>query len=390
MDIVKLQYVQIDLIGIVLILIMLFYTIFGAQYFGRKEQRIFIRLLICNMVILICDITSYMINGYNQPYHVVTSHIACIIYFILHSYFGYLWMMYSIYTLYPEFIINNKQKTLILIPCFIAAFLVVTSPWTHMIYSLNENNIYARGEYLWIVVCIPYLYWLISAILIFKEIFKPSKIREASVYFTLVVFPIPTYIGNVIQIKNYGSTLIWVCSTISLLILFINLQNYQVSRDLLTELFNRRQASKQIRREMKQRLRYNYKLFGMIVDLDRFKFINDTYGHIIGDQALRETSNILRKSFRPKDFISRFGGDEFFILGHIKDENELKELISKMDQNTQCYNRQCKYDYTISFSIGYVIYNRDDECSGDDLIINADKNMYKVKRVKHIKEMIIS
>lgn len=126
--------------------------------------------------------------------------------------------------------------------------------------------------------------------------------------------------------------MVWVCAALSLLVLFINLQNYQLSHDVLTGLFNRRQTNKQIRWEIRHLADAEHLLCAMMLDVDRFKSINDRFGHLAGDQALREIAETVKASCRECDFVARLGGDEFFILSHVKSREECSALGAQDSQ----------------------------------------------------------
>ena len=149
--------------------------------------------------------------------------------------------------------------------------------------------------------------------------------------------------------------------------------------DILTELPNRRKLIIDFNREIKKTNRFNRKIALYFLDLDRFKNVNDTYGHEIGDQLLKYVSENILKLLRENEYVYRIGGDEFCIL--IPEFNQKKELdilaqrllkmISLID-----FIGTSKID--ISCSIGISIFP-DDGNTLDELISEADKAMYVIK-----------
>jgi diguanylate cyclase (GGDEF) domain len=85
-------------------------------------------------------------------------------------------------------------------------------------------------------------------------------------------------------------------------------------RDYLTDLYNRRALMEKLDFEIKRRNRTKNPLSVVMLDLDHFKQVNDTYGHQVGDQVLIQVADLLRKSVREIDIVGRYGGEEFF--GH--------------------------------------------------------------------------
>ena len=93
-----------------------------------------------------------------------------------------------------------------------------------------------------------------------------------------------------------------------------NILEYQASHDKLTGLFNRNKFDEIFAKEIKRTKRYKNELSVIIFDIDNFKMVNDTYGHQIGDEVLKEISKIALDNVREQDITTRWGGEEFFIL----------------------------------------------------------------------------
>lgn len=120
----------------------------------------------------------------------------------------------------------------------------------------------------------------------------------------------------------------------------------------------------------------------LLIDIDNFKNINDTYGHKTGDDVLVEVANILTKCTRKSDVVSRFGGDEFLVLlSDIKDFNDCKVIISRILNETHTIISAGE-EINVSLSIGASLYPYDGDTIRD-LMIKADEAMYKAKSAKH-------
>ena len=226
------------------------------------------------------------------------------------------------------------------------------------------------------------LYWVASSIVIIKDTAQQDKARERVVYIIMLLFPVPTLIGNLLQMRFLGMTIVWICSALSLQMIFVNMQNNQLSRDMLTGLYNRRRTNQQIEWELSKLNDAKYKLFFIMIDVDKFKKINDEFGHLVGDQALIDVSNILRRSFKKRDFIGRFGGDEFIVIGRVKKESDINMLLEKMNTVIDEENKKEK-EYKLSLSVGFKIYGKGEKLTIDDVISSADKEMYEIKKTRH-------
>ncbi len=89
---------------------------------------------------------------------------------------------------------------------------------------------------------------------------------------------------------------------------------YQATHDPLTGLYNRRFIMDQLHRELSQAIRYGFECSLVLMDLDHFKRVNDTYGHVVGDVVLKQVAHDLKRSVRTADVVGRWGGEEFIVL----------------------------------------------------------------------------
>jgi len=149
--------------------------------------------------------------------------------------------------------------------------------------------------------------------------------------------------------------------------------------DQLTKIPNRYLLLERIAHLCAQHTRNEIKFALLYIDLDKFKTINDTKGHLLGDKILTETALRLSQSIRQSDTIARIGGDEFVvILEGLHEENVITNLADKL---IQILNKDFIIDneiFNISCSIGIAIHPNDGNNS-DTLLMAADKAMYKAK-----------
>ncbi len=118
----------------------------------------------------------------------------------------------------------------------------------------------------------------------------------------------------------------------------------------------------------------------VFMDLDRFKPINDNFGHAEGDRALIAFADQIKKVFRSSDVIARFGGDEFVVLLTNTTQAQANAIIEKFAQSLDTYNIEAKRGYDIEFSYGVVEYKPGQHASVDDLLADGDALMYEVKK----------
>lgn len=152
------------------------------------------------------------------------------------------------------------------------------------------------------------------------------------------------------------------------------------STDALTGLLNRTATLSRTRDAISSAERRTTRVALLYVDIDRFKWVNDTHGHSVGDAVLHEIGKRIKLSLRPYDVAGRIGGDEFaVIISDFANEDELAEislrLIASISRPLSVENE----DVTVSATVGVAVFPNDSATS-DELIRHADSAMYAAKR----------
>lgn len=150
--------------------------------------------------------------------------------------------------------------------------------------------------------------------------------------------------------------------------------------DDLTGLYNRRGFSVLAEHQLKMAERGKRRMVLLFADLDGMKHINDTFGHSEGDRALIETADILEETFRESDIVARIGGDEFVVLAIETNGSPAEGLVTRLRENLEALNAQADRRYELSLSVGLAHYDPEDPCSLEDLLTQADREMYEQKQ----------
>lgn len=155
---------------------------------------------------------------------------------------------------------------------------------------------------------------------------------------------------------------------------------YQADYDVLTDLYNRNSSTKYVPGFFEDARRKNYKLGVMILDINKFKSINDTYGHSIGDLVIQDFGIKLKALSINSEQVFRIGGDEFMIIySNIDSEESLKKIKDEIKESLNYVLSIDDLTIKISTSIGYAIFPDHAE-SALEVINLADKNMYLDKQ----------
>lgn len=149
-------------------------------------------------------------------------------------------------------------------------------------------------------------------------------------------------------------------------------------RDDLTGVFNRRKMIEILRREKALADRSGTAFSICLFDLDYFKHVNDTYGHLVGDEVLRTLTKEVQKELRASDSISRYGGEEFVVILSNTDLDGSLEYAERIRKRTEEIVHPELHDHrNVTISIGVVSYTSDE--SIESLLARADKALYAAK-----------
>jgi diguanylate cyclase (GGDEF)-like protein len=151
--------------------------------------------------------------------------------------------------------------------------------------------------------------------------------------------------------------------------------------DALTGLLNRYGLQHILAREHAEARRYNRPLSCLMIDLDKFKTINDTYGHTVGDLALQQVAGILKEAVRASDTVFRYGGEEFLVLLPETDLEGASALAEKIRATAaiESFGDREQQSFKLTLSVGASSLCAGE--SGNDMIARADMALYHAKEL---------
>lgn len=368
-----------DIICLAIVIIMYIYSRLNRKV--NLEQSVFDTILILCMIMLFVDSGLWLLDGGEFTGVYTLLHVLSVIFYLDMIFTGTLWLIYC------DCILLEIEKlylrhVLYLIPSVCAVVLVAVNFNSKFMYYYDEQNFYHRGPYYFLFTFILMLYIVVSVFFVIGSGRKKTWVQRHDAY-SLLLFTLPPIVGMIVQSIFYGLTFPMTL-TVSMLIIYSQRQAELITLDHLTGINNRRVFERYLTQKIFSSPKSSM-LFVLMLDMDNFKCINDSFGHSAGDEALAKTADILRNTCSSGDCIARMGGDEFVIAGIRNTYSEVDELVKKINQfvdGENNKNQKTVRNYRISVSIGYAVYNPDVHAGADELVNAADMNMYENKKSK--------
>lgn len=373
-------YVVVDIFCIVLALSM-------WRYIGNDFGREFEVKTLRNALSSYCSFLLFgllgilMENGYFPFVRGIVwiSNIISLLSLILVSYF---WFLFTMSRLNSRIFPMRKWVYIAQIPLLAASVICLSSPLTGWAFTITADGTYQRGPYFLLLCLLIYLYAFLVVIQSFIS-GNHEKQREKKFQCWLIgifmFFPIGT---GILQIYLSGTPILApAIITVSFLV-FTNVQSTQVFSDSLTGLNNRRRVFQYLEERIPFTNDYRPLVIYML-DINSFKQINDQYGHIEGDRAIKVVAAVLMKFCQKRHvFAARYGGDEFLVASTQRHSEKPESLMGSFHALLE---QKCKANhiaYPLSVCIGYAVVT-DPKERVEHAISRADQCLYEEKRRYH-------
>lgn len=341
---------------------------------NQQMNRVLFRTLVYGVMIqLALDVLWLLVEGHRFPGAITANRVINALYLAGGVILGCIWYLYVLETL--GYTITRRLQTIVMLPGLFFLVLNVVSIWTGWVFTVSPENVYAHGPLFWLqtigaygMLAIPLVHLVVRLI---RRVTPPPR----NVVLNLLSFYFIPIIGAIVSLFYTGMPGTWTCAAISLVLLYINDQDREIIRDGLTGLNNR----KTLEGVFPEYVKTGEPLYLFMMDLDKFKQINDTHGHPVGDQALVAAAGLLSASMvGRKGILVRYGGDEFLIMGFFEDDAGADAFKQAILQRFDDYRREHKPPYWFAMSIGYSRHRSGQTLEA--LIDQADHALYQEKQ----------
>ena len=361
---------DIYIFSFIMLVFLLVYFVMNAPS-KSPSKKIFIAIIISLLINSVLAAVASIPDGINEPWAVSLNKWAQSLLLM----FSYLpvaaWLSYIDYRLFNNFDNTKKHAYVYLAPFFLSVVMVATNPLTGAMFTVSDSNVLTHQAGTVIVAIIMYLE-LLALLYISQRIKTRINTRLVKVVFLFMLFPIA---ASVLELWLPDVRLLWPAFSFSTFMVFLVLEKDSMLKDALTKL-NTRAA---LEARIKQKLRRHEPFSLIMIDLDGFKNINDTFGHKSGDDALMIVASILEDSVKRTDMVCRYGGDEFLILVESQRPNAASYVKDRIKSRVSAFNKKKVKPYIIAMSFGLKFYNKSN-VNLKQLMTEVDSLMYKDKQ----------
>ena len=339
-------------------------------------DKIYDGMAIVNLLGALSETIAFLVDGKQFIGSRQINYISNSICFIGTVSIGLLWCLYVELYIYRNYKRIFKKVRFVMLPWAVEVIMVLCNlPRTGIMFKISEENIYQRATGALVGYISLIIYFAYSIYLVYQSRRQGINLN----FFPVLYFIGPCFAGVLIQFLFYGITSSWVLVAVALL--FVQMQSYAESlyMDELSGLYNRRYLNAIL---TEKKITSGKSLHGIMMDVNGFKYINDNFGHSMGDKAICTLGNILSRSIPDGGMAIRYAGDEFIVLLSGVDTKSVLATMDEINHNLSLFNESRTEPFNLSVSMGYAEFGAGDDTEA--FLMHMDEKMYEEKRKYHL------
>ncbi len=371
---------DISFVGFILLCTILF-LVMGLQtnrsMGSRREINLMQALIGASIVTALAEAFDRMGSMGLFPYPIPLNYILNATDLLGTMFAVYFWFLLINHKNGRHFFSRNIPHFLSTLPLLIMASIIVSSFWTGAAFHITEDGHYVRGSLYILQIIFAYSYYILSTGLCLDG-YIHGTVMERDLFRKLFFYSLFPILGGVGQVALGVLPFSVATMLISIFYTFLRLQNQRINTDAMTGLNNKLCTQQYIERMIRSAKHEPFFLYMM--DVNHFKNVNDTYGHLAGDHALIVVAEALRKSTHSiGGFVGRFGGDEFTAIIPQRLYPIPSAFQSLLNTKITEIAKDEHLEVPLSLSVGWTLCQKPEE-SVDGVIARADAMLYEVKK----------
>jgi len=356
----------------VILLVVIVITIKLRKDTSGTSSRLMQRLIWINIYMLLFEVLSWQFDMKTGTFNWYANYTANMLFAWSTPMITCAWASYLDYQLYGSHE-RLKKRWFYIHPLIINTIFIIINFFRPFIFSVNAENVYQREPFMWLIVLVNTLTFIYICYLAYK---KKENINKEILSVLLMYIFMPVLAAG-IQVLVYGAFVLWPTMAITVVLTYIFLETISTSKDYLTGLVSRHRMDDYLEYMLHQK-----RVFTLVmIDLNDFKSINDTYGHIKGDVALKVFSSELESVFNRAKIVSRYAGDEFVLILEKFTEEDIIKGFDELRDNLFIIHKNKELPFLITFSYGHHTNHLDEDYDYQTIMNITDLKMYDNKEL---------
>jgi diguanylate cyclase (GGDEF)-like protein len=365
-----------------LILILIFADYISRVDTDHFQRKIYLSVLISLFTVIGANFAAALLDGRPGPGIHIILQIIHNLFFVVQNLTYYLAVVLIDYIANRNNARTKKFMYLVLAIMGLNIVIMILNIPFGFYFSITEDNWFMNGSMFLLRFYLGY----IAVLMVIVDMFLSAKYLRTAHIYLLTLFALLVGGGAALDLVFPGGHLIWAFFTGGLLHGYFYIIRSDTTQDSMTGIGNRSSLTEFINQIARMSVRQSYAM--ALFDINGLKKINDTLGPVMGDRALAETAEILKKCSRQSDFVARIGGDEFLIA--IKAKFDIEKLLARVLRTLEAYNQKPNRSYTLSISYGYATYTTKTDQSIDEFLQRLNGLVFQHKNDQRREEAALA
>jgi diguanylate cyclase (GGDEF)-like protein len=358
-------------LGSTLILVLIFADYIHKYNTDAFQRSIFFTLIFLILIPVLLESFYYCFEGMpGRTFHTLFYIVNTLYYAVQLPSYYYIFVFIDYLAFKDSRRTRKIQFIILIISAVNIIMLLLNLRWKFFFYISDPGNVLIHGNRYLIRLILgysPVFFAVFDAISSFK-VFKRQ-------FYLIALFLLFCGTGSTIDFIQHTSIHFYVFYSAAMLYAYFFIIRTDSSLDPLTGLGNRSSFNEFIDKLSRQNTKESYAI--VMIDMDHFKQINDTLGHLEGDKALQDMAAIIKGCIRSSDFAARYGGDEFVLA--TRAENNIDRIMERIRESIDIQNGKKIRPYTIEMSYGCDVFTTGQDHSIEEFLVHIDSLMYRHK-----------
>lgn len=365
---------EILVVNVIVVLLMVFLLKYRSKN-GKnihQDDRIYNLMAVITLLGAVVETAAFLVDGKDITGGYIVNYAANSLSFLGTVSIGFLWCIYVDLHVYKNYNKTLRKIKILMIPWIIEIMAIIYNLFgTSFLFGVSDENLYYRGAYVALGYITLLIYFACSIIIVATTGGQALHLS----FFPIQYFIAPCLAGVIAQFIWYGITTSWISVAIAMIFVQMQADTENMMTDTLSGVYNRKFLNRIL---ADRKIKSIDSLYGIMIDINDLKTINDKFGHSRGDKAISTVGDIISNSVPDGGIPIRYAGDEFIVLLSGVSQQIADDTLIDIQKNIESFNRLGKVPFVLSASIGMTKLREDD--NADTFLTRMDEKMYEEKR----------